>query len=174
MPDPSRLNPDNVRIGENLRAAMQQANPEKRRDGLTWRKVAAAIPMEHTALARAVAGSAGLSEAKIVRLGEIFETHPGNLIAGISEKARTERFPHIPAPTNRNKRDTARKGMAVSSVESLIKNPGILSSFFGGLPRESIPAFTTTLLALHEQATEIRKRAIASGTYDPATGKFKE
>jgi len=163
MPELSRLNPDNLRIGENLRAALERANPTHARTGLTWRSLAKGI-LHHVVLARAVAGTGGLSEEKILALAERLGTHPGNLILGVSAQAKAERFPHIPAPTNRNKRDVARKGMAVSSVEALVKNPRILSAFFGGIAKENLQIFIDGLLELRRKAALYRSDSTTTCT----------
>jgi hypothetical protein len=169
MPNTERLNADNLKIGENIRAAIHRANPKSHRAGVTLVKIAKAIPMSYTGLKRAVAGNAGLAEEKIVKIANVIGSmsghalHPGHLIEGITARAREDRFPHIPSPNNRNKRDTARKGMAVASVEALVKNPAILSSFFGGVDKEHIEPLQSALLTLRDQAISWRKGRVAVG-----------
>lgn len=206
---PTRLDPDNRIVGENLRAIFDEYNaartpktnidtpasegwqsigtvakidsntlanalsgPRKPSSGppLTWRSVASRIPLHHITLANALSGKHGLSEDKILRLADIFGVHPGRIVARTSP----ERFPHISSPNSRNTQDTRRKGLAVGSIEKLIKTPRILSSFFGGIADKDILLFQRLLLDLKTIADTKRKAAIEEGRFDVRTGKFTD
>ncbi len=179
---PRPLDPNNRIIGENIRAIVDARNAGRMTDHpgkadadrLTWHQLAQDAAMHRRTLDRAVNGRAGLSEVKIIALAAALGCHPGRLLARTSPECRRDRFPHVPSPTNRNARDTARKGLAVSSIEKLIATPRILSSFFGGLAPADIPLFQQRLEDLRDIATRKRKAAIQDGRFDIATGKFKE
>lgn len=173
MTDPTRLDPDNVRIGENLRSLMDSANERKTHgDRLTWRVVAKAVPVGTVTLSRVLAGQRGLSESKLLLVAEALGVHPARALAGVSEKCRAERYPHVPSETTRNKADIARKGHAVSSIESVIRNPRTLSHFLGGVHPQDIEIFQALLTHVLDRAKAKREEHRQAGRYDPETGRF--